>query len=55
VKRGAVVDMHAWLWRKVQAEQRERDGDGIERLRANHALSALSRLRRKLDGGKATA
>jgi hypothetical protein len=52
-----VIDMLAYLRRTVQADlqKQARDGDEFEQARARQGLIALSRLRRKLDGGKEPA
>ena len=49
--RGDVVDLAEWLQRKVQAdlEQRAKDSDGVERLRANRAIVALRRVSRRIE------
>src|SRR5262249_56026973 len=49
--RGDVVDLAEWLQQKVQADldHRVKDGDGVERLRANRAIVALRRVSRRIE------
>src|SRR5262245_11628048 len=49
--RGDVVDLAEWLKQKLQADlaQRTKDGDGVERLRANRAIVALRRVSRQIE------
>ena len=49
--RGDVVDLAEWLMQKFQAdlEHRTKDGDGVERLRANRAIVALRRMLRRIE------
>jgi len=47
-ERPHVVDMLAYLQTKIGLKKRATEGDAIERMRANHQLRALQRVRRKL-------